>query len=118
MNVFESLFEGVRKFVAYQVVNEEILNSSLLFYFFSFLDGVVERSRFEKRDTSSLQSKIREVFRPYEHYLGVLMNRSRRAPIRDCSFNKYRIDFGKLRDCLDGYEWEELKVFFLPFRMI
>ena len=55
VNVFDSLLEGVRKFVAYQVVNEEILNSNLLFYFFSFLDGVVERSRLEKTLQTSNQ---------------------------------------------------------------
>ena len=117
-NILDELFEGIRKFVTYQVVNEEVLNANLLFYYFSFLEGVVQRSRFEKKDTSNLQSKIREIGRPYEYYLRVLMNKSRRAPIRECSFNRYRIDFGKLRDCLEGYEWEELKVFFLPFRTI
>lgn len=79
------------------------------------------RSRFEPSNTSAFESvedTLREICRSYEHYLRLLLNRIRRSPIKTSEASYYRLDYLRLREALGSYDWRELEVYFLPFRLM
>jgi hypothetical protein len=80
----------------------------------------MKRSRFEKNKTylDTVQDILRDICRNYEQYLRILMNSMRKSPIRISEAVEYRMDYAHLRDSLSYYDWTEIQLFLLPFRLM
>jgi len=51
-NLIKALLSNIKNFIIQQIIGEEINNSNIIYFYFKFMEGVLQRSRFEKNKTA------------------------------------------------------------------
>lgn len=105
-NIVRGLLDNVRTFLIEQIINEHILNTNILHYYFRFLELLHNRTAFErtKMPLEIVEERIRDISRCYETYLrGILSRVSKHSFGKKSEAYSYRLDCTLLREALAEY---------------